>query len=638
MTLASRRDILKAGALTAAAALASNASLARARANTRPNFLWLVSEDNNPFIHAYGDRLAHTPNIDALASRGLLYRNVYSNAPVCAPSRFSILTGMYSQTCAPANHMRAVAKLPAVLRTYPELLRSAGYYCTNNAKTDYNCDADPAKLWDESSRAAHWKNRPEGRPFMAVFNFETTHESQLFKPAAGRIKPDDVRIPAYLPDTPGMRDNYASYYNLMEKMDAQVGEKLAELSAAGLADDTIVFYYSDNGGVLPRSKRYCYDEGLRCALVVHLPAKWAHLAPAAPGSTMDAPVTFVDLAPTLLSLAGLPIPSTMQGKAFLGAAAVGPQRYAFGMRNRMDERYDFVRTVTDGRYRYVRNYMPFLPAVQNQAFAWLARGYQDWDELARKGKLTPVQRRAFEPRPYEEFYDLTADRDEIDNRIGDVAQASRIKAMRSALDAHMIKINDNGFIPEGSTLEGYEPSRAKGAYLLQRVMRIAQAAARRDPRKLATLRKALADRDEVVRYWAAMGLLMLGGKAAPATSALEAAMRSDTSSQVRIVAAEACSMLGDKEESLAVLTSLLEPTESIPVRLQTVNALTRIGQSSRVALPGLRKMTEGDDRNEYLSNAATYLIQTLEGSYDPHRPIFDLERLLRGTRATPGRA
>lgn len=633
----SRRDFLKAGALTAAA-LASNVPLARARDNSRPNFLWLVSEDNNPFIHAYGDRLAHTPNIDALASRGLLYRNVYSNAPVCAPSRFTILTGMYAQTCAPAHHMRAVAKLPAMLRTYPELLRSAGYYCTNNAKTDYNCDADPAKLWDASSREAHWKNRPEGRPFMAVFNFETTHESQLFKPTQGRIKPEDVRIPAYLPDTPGMRENYASYYNLMEKMDAQLGEKLAELSATGLAEDTIVFYYSDNGGVLPRSKRYCYEEGLRCALVVHLPAKWAHLAPATPGATLDAPVMLVDLAPTLLSLAGLAIPPTMQGRALLGPAATKAQQYAFGMRNRMDERYDFVRTVTDGRYRYIRNYLPFLPAVQNHAFAWLARGYQDWEELQRAGKLTPAQRRAFEQRPYEEFYDLHADPDEIDNQIADAAHAIRVKAMRSALDAHMIEINDNGFIPEGSRVEGYGPSRVKGAYPLQCVMRVAQAAARRDPRKLATLRKALADRDEVVRYWAAMGLLMLGDKAAPATGALEAAMRSDTSSQVRIVAAEACAMLGDKEESLAALTSLLEPKESVPVRLQAVNALTRIGQSSRVALPALRKMTEGDDRNEYLSNAATYLIQTLEGSYDPHRPIFDLERLLRSTRAAPGRA
>jgi arylsulfatase A-like enzyme len=617
--------MLQAGG-AAVAALASGPVAAASRAE-RPNILWLVSEDNNPFIGAYGDRLAHTPNIDGLAKAGLLYRNAFSNAPVCAPSRFGILTGVYPEANAPANHMRARAVLPNVLKTYPELLRAAGYYCTNNAKTDYNCDVDPDRIWDASDNMAHWKNRPAGKPFMAVFNFMTTHESQLFEPTPGRVKPEDVRLPAYLPDTSGIRRDYASYYNLIEKMDAQIGAKLAELETAGLTDDTIVFYYSDNGGVLPRSKRYCYEQGLHCAMVVRVPPRWAHLMPQRAGSEVTAPVSFIDLAPTLLSLAGEPIPATMQGQPFLGHATLRPQRYAFGMRNRMDERYDMVRTIGDGRYRYIRNYLPYLPAIQNQAFEWLATGYQDWDALRRAGKLTAVQARPFEPRPYEEFYDLSADPDQVDNRIADPAHGPRIAAMRRALDLHMLRIGDNGFMPEGIATEGYLASRAAGAYPLRRIMALAQAAARRDPRKIALLRSALTDSDATVRWWGATGFAMLGDRARPAAATLGKMTSADPSPQVRVAAAEAGAAAGRPDAAVAALAVLLAPEQSMPVRLQAVNALTRLGTPARAAMVPLRAMM--NDETDYLRNASQYLIETLEGRYDPHTPIFDLERMRR---------
>lgn len=628
----SRRTLLS-GMAGVAAAQSAIARAAEAGA-PRPNILWLVSEDNNPFIGAYGDAIAHTPNIDALARRGILYRNVYSNAPVCAPTRFTILTGVHSQSAAPANHMRANAKVAGILPCYPELMRKAGYYCTNNAKTDYNCDIDPQQVWDDCSKQAHWKNRPAGKPFMAVFNSETTHESRMFVVTDGRVKPADVRVPAYLPDTPDIRQDYASYHNLMEKMDGEIGARLAELEAAGLAEDTIVFYYSDNGGVLPRSKRYCTDEGLRCAMVVHIPPKWANLAPAPAGSRIEAPVSYVDLAPTVLSLAGAPIPATMQGKPFLGPVAV-TQPYAFGMRNRMDERYDFVRTVTDGRYRYIRNYMPFLPLVQNQGFSWLMKSYQSWDELHRADSLTPVQARAFEPRAFEEFYDLAADPDGIDNRITDPAHAARIAAMRRALDAEMLRVNDNGFIPEGASAEGYRTSRIQAAYPLRRLMVLGQAAARRDPRKIGLLRAALADRNDVVRYWGAMGLLMLGKTARPAAGQLTTLMRKDPSAQVRIVAAEALAHLGHGEEAVGALASLLGSDEApMPVRLQALNAITRLGTAAKAALPALRAAAQV--KNEYLPNAANYAIQQIEGSFDPRKPIFDFEGLKRNMRRVNG--
>jgi len=293
----------------------------------------------------------------------------------------------------------------------------------------------------------------------------------------------------------------------------------------------------------------------------------------------------------------------------------------------MDERYDMVRTIGDGRYRYIRNYLPYLPAIQNQAFEWLAAGYQDWDALRRAGKLTAVQARPFEPRPYEEFYDLSADPDQVDNRIADPAHGPRVAAMRRALDLHMLRIGDNGFMPEGVATEGYIASRAAGAYPLRRIMALAQAAARRDPRKIALLRSALTDSDATVRWWGATGLAMLGDRARPAAAVLDRMMRDDPSPQVRVAAAEAGAAAGRPDAAVAALAVLLAPQQSMPVRLQAVNALTRLGTPARSAIVTLRAML--NDETDYLRNASQYLIETLEGRYDPHTPIFDLERMRR---------
>ncbi|MCB2066560.1 MAG: sulfatase [Erythrobacter sp.] len=626
-----RRQVLHHGAAGSAALAAAACTTLPEGPAERPNILWFVSEDNNPYIGAYGDRLAHTPNIDALAGRGLLYRNVYSNSPVCAPTRFTILTGTHAQSCAPAQHMRANARAAGILQTYPELLRAAGYYCTNNSKTDYNCDVDPNAIWHASSRDAHWRGRAEGQPFMAVFNSETTHESRLFRPTPGRVTPDMVSVPAFLPDTPGIRQDIASYYNLMERMDGELAARLAELDEAGLAEDTIVFHYSDNGGVLPRSKRYCVDDGLRCALVVYLPPKWAHLAPARAGSAIDSPVSFVDLAPTVLALAGVAAPATMQGKAFLGAGAA-PQRYALGQRGRMDERYDLVRTVTDGRWRYVRNYMPHLPLVQNQAFAWLARSYQDWDAARIAGTLDAVQMQSFEPRPFEQLFDCEADPECLVNLAGQSGHAHRLEAMSQALDAEMRRVNDNGFIPETSPLEGWHESRAPGAYPLDAAMALAATAARRDPASLPQLAAALGSDNEVLRYWAAMGLVMLEAAAAPLPATVAEMALSDPSLPVRVAAAHAMAVGGRSGEGVAQLAVLAGEDMPVRVRLQAINALTLLGEAARPAMPALEQAANASD--EYLPNAAKYLLQVLRGTYDPYHPIFDIEAMF-GPQARP---
>lgn len=627
MTRISRRNLLSSSAAAAAAGLAAKVQAIPAD-RARPNILWLVSEDNNPFIGAYGDKLAHTPTLDRMAQQGVLYRNVYSNAPVCAPSRFGIITGVHPESAGPAHNMRAVAKLPPLLSGFPEYLRAEGYYCTNNAKTDYNSDLDPARIWNASSKDAHWRDRPGNAPFFAVFNTETTHESRIFQPLDGRVKPQDIRLPAYLPDTPGIRQDFATYYNRMEAMDGEIAARLAELDAAGLTEDTIVFYYSDNGGVLPRSKRYCYDEGLRCAMIVHFPEKWRHLAPGAPGREVRAPVTFIDLAPTVLSLAGIAKPAHMQGSAFLGPYAAKPKRYAFGMRNRMDERYDMSRTVTDGRYRYIRNYSPHRPWGQHGQFQWVAKGYQDWEAAHLAGTLNPVQELYWQRKPFEQFFDLESDRDQVVNLIDAPAHRARIEGMRRALDAHIVEVNDNGFIPEGAEPEGYLQSRLPGAYPLPRIMEVAALAAKGDPSNLEALRAHLTNENAIVRYWAAQGLLILGQAARPAQADVIQRMNSDPSDHVRIALAELAAGFANDSAPVHLLGKLLAEHPNPRVRLQAINALTYLGARANLVRPAIDEAAAAQD-DEYLKASGRYLQFVFDGTYTPASPVLDIDAFMK---------
>jgi arylsulfatase A-like enzyme len=618
--MVSRRDFIKAVAASGFAAPAP--ILARAADNSRalPNILWLVSEDHSPFLGCYDDPVARTPVIDALAQRGVLYSRAYANAPVCAPSRFGILTGCYPESVGPAQHMRAMANLPMVMRTYPEYMRSLGYYCTNNDKTDYNCNVDPDRIWSESSAKAHWRNRPKDAPFMAVFNYMTTHESRLFgpKPVNGPVTSDQVRIPPYLPDTPAMRADYASYYNLIARLDGEIGARLAELEADGLNEDTIIFFYSDHGGVLPRSKRYCYEEGLRTALIVAFPPKWQFLSPVPMGSAVADPVCLLDLPPTLLSLAGVDKPAQMHGQAFLGSKATQPRKFAFGMRNRMDERYDFVRTACDGRYRYIRNYMPHRPWGAYSSFEWIAKGYQSLDAARIAGTLTPAQARFFEPKPFEEFYDLEKDPHQLTNLIGEQQLAGTILAFRKALDAHMLAIRDNGFIPEGEAAEGFDASHDEALYPLRRVMQVANVAARGDKRNAGRLARLLRHENPIVRYWSATGLVILAENAASTKVNLLRTLQADTSSAVRIACAEALCNIGDVQSGLAELERAIAPGEPLPRRLMALNALDAIDDKALPILPAIMAII--DDEEDYVLRAARYLVAVLQGTYKPDLP------------------
>ena len=592
----------------------------------RPNILWLVSEDNNPFLGCYGDPLAKTPTLDKVAREGVLYERCFA-MPVCAPSRFTLISGMYPATCGPAEHMRAQGKIPAWLKGFPAYLRNAGYYTANNAKTDYNSPISIPEAWNESGEEAHFRNRKAGQPFFSVFNFFVTHESRLFPEKESPLDfpptdPSKVRIPPYQPDTPEIRADWARCYNHMTLMDEQIAARLKEVADAGLADDTIVFYYGDNGGVLPRSKRFLQESGTHVPLIVYYPPKWRHLAPAAPGSRIKETVHFIDFAPTVLSLAGVKIPDYMPGRAFAGPQAQ-TNEFVFCTRDRMDERYDMMRSVMDQRWLYIHNYRPDLPYVQPHSYMFQARGYQSWARVAREGKLTPATALFWGEKPTEELYDMDNDPDNIHNLAADPARRATLERMRAALKKCVIANKDNGFLPEGSELEGYDASRAPGAFPIERVFALANLASERNPANLPKFIEALDDSCEPMRWWAAQGCTMLRAKAAPAETALRKCL-ADKSGAVQVAAAESLARLGILDAALPVLDHWILQTNDMAFALQAGNVLDRLGEPARPALPALKTALVAAGKVKGLSaddiypvKILTHVIDVLEGRKQP---------------------
>jgi len=324
----------------------------------RPNIIWISCEDLSPHLGCYGDEIASTPNLDRLAREGIRYTNVYTSAPVCAPCRSGIITGMY-QTSIGSHHMRTTqvreglpgpyaAVPPHYVKAFTEYLRAAGYYCTNNSKTDYQFSARnqpiPVTMWDESSRTAHYKNRPDkNQPFFAIFNITDTHESRNWhKPYA--TDPNSVKVPPYYPDIPSVRSALARLYDNTAKMDSIAGALIKEIEDSYLKDNTIIFFWSDHGDGLPRAKRWLYDSGTHIPMIVKLPDGREK------GKVDDRLISSIDFGPTVLLLAGVNIPVHMEGKAFLGSKAEPPGKYVYGARDRFDQSYDMVRSVRDKRY------------------------------------------------------------------------------------------------------------------------------------------------------------------------------------------------------------------------------------------------------------------------------------------------
>jgi len=584
-----------------------------------PNILWLTSEDNCPFLGCYGDEFATTPNLDKLASEGFLYTHAYANAPVCAPARNTIITGIYA-TSGGNEHMRSNYSKSEIIKTYPEFLREGGYYCTNNVKTDYNTQSiDPQLIWDECSRDAHYKNRNPGQPFFAVFNTTISHESSIHDSIPDeklRHNPEEVPIPPYHPATQAIKHDWAQYYDKVEDMDAWVGEKLRELEESGLAESTIVFYYGDNGGVLPRSKRYVYETGTRVPLIIRIPEKFKHLFPAKKsGSKINRLVSFVDLAPTLLSIAGINIPDYYQGNAFLGSQKTEDPEYAFMFRGRMDERYDMSRAVRDSKYRYIRNYMPHRIYAQHLEYLWRAPSTRSWEQAYLSGNCNETQSVFWNSKPAEELYDTENDPWEVNNLATDPAYADIVNRMRTANREWMTRVKDAGFIPEADRVRRtgempvYDYIRTSG-FDLETVIKAAETASFGNVENLTLFQSYLKNEESSIRYWGATGLLILGEKAEPAKKELLISLN-DSSPDVVSVAAEALYNLGETEAAKAALLEVLENPNEF-ARCQALNVIDCIEENSPEIIGGVINMIKQHpklNRNSYDLRLAKWLME-----------------------------
>lgn len=614
-------------ALTVAAFLSVSYSFAAAE---RPNFLWISCEDISPHLGCYGDPQATTPVLDRFAKGGVLYKNAFVTAGVCAPCRSTIISGIY-QTSLGTHHMRCKARLPDHVRLFPQYLREAGYYCTNNSKTDYQLASTPKENWDASNGKAHWRNRKDDdQPFFAVFNYTGCHESGIAStskyenvtkdlPASHLHDASQLMLPPYYPDTPIVREDWKRYYDVISAMDRWAGGLLKQLEEDGLADNTIVFFWSDHGVGLPRGKRWLYESGMHVPLIVRIPEALRQERQGNPGTVTDELVSLIDLAPTMLNLAGIDIPDHMQGRAFLGHDLTSQREYVYGARDRMDERYDVIRAVRDKRYKYIRNYEPFKTYYQYMNTPEKGATMREIRRVHGEGKLPPAAQIFMAPnKPIEELYDVENDPHELNNLADSPDHQEALARMREAHLKWVLDTKDLGLMPEPeiTTRERSLGNRfnilrqSVGDSLMQR-LRDAASLALQGEEALPQMIKTLADEDAAVRYWAAIGLGNLGQDATSAKDLLIDRLE-DPSPTVRIAAARALCNMALDDQALPVLIQELGSDREW-VRLNAAIVLDSIGDKARPAIPALKEALK-DKQNKYVVRVANRALNVMLGT------------------------
>lgn len=531
----------------------------------RPNILWLTFEDTSASeFGCYGNTGVHTPNTDSLAARGIQFMNAWSVAPQSSPARSSLITGCYATTYGMDIHPRPYDTPEGIF--FPQLLREAGYYCTNNNKTHYNSTSDNTACWDECDRKASYNSprRQPDQPFFAVFNTATSHMGRIrtFHTDGRRdytqegIYPDSLTLPDYVPDLPQVRSDYAGHLEAVQDVDTWLGFFLKDLKEKGLDDNTIVFFFSDHGGCLPRGKGYLYESGLKVPMIAWFPPKWQHLAAMPSGQCTDL-VNFTDLGPTVLSIAGVQPPAHMQGHALFGKYATGEKRTRqIAFAGNQLHHYMPVRAVTDGRYKYMRSYIPYRQFALRNYYQWGMPSNKAWDSLVLSGANTNTDwELPFDSHPAEMLFDLESDPGELHDLSADPQYAGILSSMRATLSAHIRDTKDLGFfLPDTRTGHILYDKVRNENYPLNELYTLVETASTATTLSIPALSKALQSQLPEFRFWSAVGYAVLArnGLLGECPGAL-LNLIDDPNPQIAAEAAYAASYSGHPQEGIARL-------------------------------------------------------------------------------------
>jgi len=579
--------------------------------NFKPNILWISVEDIGCQLPMYGDSTVYVPNLQRLAAEGVVFDNAYTVAGVCAPSRSSIITGMYPTRMGTHNMRTTGIEPPSGMVTFPTLLREQGYYCTNNLKEDYNFST-PGETWDESSHDAHFKNRQSGQPFFAVFNSTITHESKIWALGSWNSllrTPSEVPVPSYYPEDNFLvkKDLARNYSNIM-LMDAKVGDLLHQLEAQELMNSTIIVFWSDHGGPLPRQKRELYNSGIKVPLIVRFPDKL--LA----GTREDKLVSLMDLGPTMLAMAGIEKPEMMNGKVFIGPKTETRENI-YAARDRMDAQYELVRAASDGQYKYIRNYYPERPnkqIIQYRLQIPMMRELNKLDQEKSMDKKTAVWFR--KTKPVEELYNIESDPDELLNLASDLEYAEKLEEMREVFLSWQQSEMDLGLIPEAELFRLQEKHDMpvydflqKTPHYFQKVQEAANKSLFPDANQDVLL-AALNDTIPSVRFWAAKGL----GNATNISRDVGAALKKlkqDEIPVVKVAAAYALIKAGEKDEGITILEDVMRSAPEVS-RAFAANMAGSLPDEAIALKSVLLELV--DDKNNYVSSAAKSSILAIE--------------------------